>query len=391
MIRRRLVEGVLFAGVLFGMACLGGCPNSNGRGNAPVPGPNSAPEAIRLGALLPLTGDAAQWGMEPKKAIDLALEQVNARGGIQGRKIEVIYEDDKADARMGTAGMQKLANVDKVPAVIGSVTSAVTLAVAPIAESAHVVLISPASTSHKVTDAGDYVFRTIPSDVYEGGVMAERAYKQLGFRRVGVIHVDQAGPAGMAASFTTRFKELGGAIAASEKGAASSTDWRSQLTKVAGTHPQAIYAVTYPLEGGNVVKQARELGIATPILGGQPMEDPEVRRIAGTAADGVMFTTTTLSTEITGEPGRRFVAAFKAKYGKEPGSFAAEAYDAFDLVVDAMKKGKVDGPGIKSYLYTVRNYPGASGQMSFDKNGDVAKPIALMAIRGGKVVSAEKK
>ena len=345
----------------------------------------SEAKEIKIGAILPLTGDAAQWGVEAKRAIELSADEINSKGDIQGKRVYVIFEDSQLSPKVGTNAIHKLISQDGVKVIIGAISSSVTLAIAPIAESNKVVLITPASTSSKITDAGDYIFRTISSEIIEGGGMAEVAFERLSFKRVSVIAVNAAGTKGMADAFCSKFKALGGEILDYELIDQGSTDFRSQLTKIKGSKHDAIYVVGFPLETGYVLKQARELGIKVQFLSAQPAEDPEVRKIARDAANGLILTTTTLDIESASEPTRIFIELFKAKFGKEPGVFSYEAYDAFQLAVKAIRKVGYDSERIKDYLYNVKDYKGVSGDLSFDVNGDVVKTIRVLRIENNKL------
>ena len=343
------------------------------------------PTTVRIGAVLPLTGDAAQWGVGAQRGIQIAVDEVNAAGGIHGKRVVVIFEDDQLQPRIGTQAMQKLVSIDKVPAVIGAISSSVTLAIAPIADENHVVLISPASTSHDITNAGDFIFRTIPSDIYEGGVMAKFAYNERKYHRVAILAVNAAGTKGMADAFKDTFAPLGGQVTSYELVSQGATDFRASASKVIGTRPQAIYVVGFPLETGHLIKQLVELGFTAQLLSAQPAEDPEVRKIAGSAAEGLILTTTSVDPETGSEATRAFAKDYMKRYGSLPPVFSYEAYDAARLVLQGMVERGLNGPSIRDFLYSVRNYDGVSGRFSIDRSGDVDKAIRILLIRSAKV------
>jgi branched-chain amino acid transport system substrate-binding protein len=332
-------------------------------------------QVYKIGAILPLTGDAAQWGEHPRNAINLAVEQMNA--SLSEKEFEVVFEDAQANPRIGVAAFRKLITNEHVPVVIGEVASAVTLVVAPIAEQEKVVLISPASTNSKISEAGDFIFRTINADILEGSVMAEFLINEQNIKRVAVLTIQTAGTVGMCDSFVSRFKSLQGDVVLYEKVSEGTSDFRSSLSVIKQSTAQALYLVGYPKETGLMVKQARELGLSIPLFSAQPAEDPEVTKIAKGAVDKVTFTTTTLPPEVLGEAYIQFAKAYQARFGVKPGSFAAEAYDAANLIMKAILERGYDGPSIRDYLYSVKNYPGASGPITFDRNGDVHKPIII--------------
>jgi branched-chain amino acid transport system substrate-binding protein len=343
-------------------------------------------QEISIGAVLPLTGDAAQWGLGAQHGIQIAVDQMNAKGGINGKKVSVIFEDDQLQPRVGTQAMQKLVAVDKVQVVIGSISSSVTLAISPIAERNNVVLISPASTSHDISKAGDFIFRTIPSDIYEGGFMARFARDQRRYHKIAILAVNAAGTKGMADAFKGTFVALGGEVPVYELVAQGGTNFRAAIGKAIGAGPQAIYVVGFPLETGHMVKQLKELGFRDQILSAQPAEDPQVRAIAGSASEGLIFTTTSIDLNTGSEVTKRFAAEYSKRFGSAPPVFSYEAYDAAWLVLNGLARG-LDGPTVRDYLYSIRDYSGASGMFSIDKMGDVEKSIRIVAIRSGAVVN----
>lgn len=348
-------------------------------------------DTMKIGAVLPLSGDAAQWGVAAKQGIQIAVDEVNANGGIDGQNVVVIFEDSQLQPRVGSQAMQKLSTVDKVPAVIGAISSSVTLAMAPIAERNQVVLISPASTSHDISDAGDFVFRTIPADIYEGGYLGNYSKSQLGFNRVAIIAVNAAGTEGMAEAFRDAFTKSGGEITVFELVPQGATDFRATVSKAIATRPEAAYVVGFPLETGHLIKQLKELGYSGQVLSAQPAEDPEVRNIAGSAAEGIVFTTTTIDEESGTAATKSFTTAYRKRFGKSPGIFSYEAYDAAQLILAAIKESGASGPSIRDFLYSVKDYEGASGKFSFNENGDVDKSIRIVTVNAGQVISYNRK
>jgi branched-chain amino acid transport system substrate-binding protein len=285
--------------------------------------------------------------------------------------------------------MQKLVTINKVPVVIGSISSAVTLAIAPIAEANKVVLVSPASTSSEITGAGDFIFRTIPSDVYEGGFMASYSFDKKDFRRIAILAVNAAGTKGMADTFKNKFTALGGEVPLFELVPQAATDFRATVSKALATKPQAVYVVGFPLETGHMIKQLVELGFKGQILSAQPAEDPEVRKIAGNAAEGLILSTTTIDPSTGSNATKEFVNEHRRRYGTAPAIFSYEAYDAARLILQAMSEKGLTGLEIRDFLYGVKDYDGVSGRFSFDKNGDVQKAIRIVTISNGEIKSLE--
>lgn len=340
------------------------------------------PKEIKIGAILPLTGENAMYGESAKRAIDLAVEEINTAGGIKGSKIRVIYEDDQALPDKGVSAFQKLITVDKVPVVIGAMPSSVTLAIAPIAEKNKVVLFSPASSNPKITESGDYIFRNDVSDVFEGSKMAEDVRQKLGFKKVAVLYINNDYGVGIKDVFIKRFEELGGKILDIETFEQGATDFRTQLTKIKQDNPEAVYIVGYK-EQIQILKQYKELGIKAQILGTIMLEDPEIIQKVGDAAEGAIFTYRAYDPKSEQKEVKEFVKNFKDKYGLEPDNWAAQSYDALKIVALAIERGGYNSEEIKNALYRIKNFPGVSGLTSFDEHGDVIKPLKLKIIRSG--------
>jgi len=344
------------------------------------------PGEIKIGAILPLTGDAAKWGETSKKGIDLAVEEINKAAGLKGRKVKVIYEDDQGSVKASTDAMTKLAAVDKVPLVIGTLFSSATLAIAPIAEKNKVVLLSPASTAPKITEAGNYIFRNCASDLLEGKEMAQFARENLKLGKIAVIYINNDYGVGLKDVFEAEFRNLGGMIAAFESFEQGGTDFRTQLTKIKAGKSEAIYMPGYPPEMARILRQARELGITTQFLSIVIFEDPTILEIAGDAAEGAIFSSRVYDPKSGETVVCNFVEAYKAKYESAPDIYAGLAYDAMRIVALAIERGGVKSDGIKNALYGIKDFPGVTGTTTFDENGDVIKPIKMKALKSGKFI-----
>jgi len=338
---------------------------------------------VKIGVLAPLTGEASQWGIPPKEGVELSLELIKNR--VDNKRVEVIYEDTQCDPTKGVSAVQKLINIDKVDAIIGAVCSSVTLAIAPIVEKNEVPLISPASTNPKISDVGDYIFRIVPSDALRGEVFADYIKNDVGLNKVAILYINNEGGVGNKDSFKKRFEELGGKIVIIESYAQGTKDVKTQLMKIKNQDIQAIVIVSYPADSVVVLKQAKELGLSLPLyFQTEALEDPSVIQGAGEAAEGVVYI---LPAEPSGREVEEFRRTFKEKFNKEPALYAAEGFDAFNLIIKAIKDCKTEADlsfCIKDELYTVKNYQGASGTITFDEKGDVLKPMAIKIIENGK-------
>jgi len=340
-------------------------------------------DTIKIGAILPLTGDAAAWGIPPKNGATLAVEQINAEGGIDGKKLKLFVEDAGCDPTMGVNAVNKLLTLNKPVAIVGAVCSGVTLAIAPIVEKNKVVLISPASTQASITDAGDYVFRDIPSDALRAKVFA-RYIASLGYKTAVVIGINNKAGKGAEQYFAKYFEKDGGKILDVEYYMPETNSVKTQLTKIRALKPDIILALSQVKDAVIVLKNVKELNIKTPLFfQSEALDDPSVIKNAGDAANGATYIT---FAQNNSPKSKSFEEAYKKRFGTEPGQFAAEAYDAVFLIADGLKKvGKVNSVNLHNELYAVKDYQGASGTITFDKNGDVIKPFAIKKIVNGKI------
>jgi branched-chain amino acid transport system substrate-binding protein len=327
-------------------------------------------KTIKIGVILPLTGDAAAWGIPPRNGAQLAADEINAKGGIDGKKIELVIEDDVCDPSKGVAAINKIISTDKPIAIVGAVCSSVTLAIAPIAEKNKIVLLSPASTNPKITDAGDYIFRVIPSDELRGKVFAKHIF-DLGLRKAAIIYINNDGGKGNEQTFIKYFTGLGGEIMTSQAYAIDAKDIKTQLLKIKESGAEFILAVSQIEDAVTVLRNAKELNTKLPLyFQTEALEDPKVAELAGDAIKGCTYIT--FAKEESSEI-ENFNLLYQGKFNKKPELFSAEAYDALMLISNALKQKKE----IKEFLYNTKDYKGASGTISFDKNGDVDKKMQI--------------
>lgn len=338
-------------------------------------------DSIMIGAIFPLTGDAAQWGIPPMNGAQLAIDEINAKDGVAGKQLVLNIEDSRAEPKEGVSAFNKITSVDKAQIVIGPVASSVTLAVAPIAERNHILLISPASTNPKISNAGEYIFRVIPSDALRGQVFAEYMFNEEGIRKVAIIYINNEGGVGNRDSFKERFVSLGGNILMEEGYKQGATDLRTQITKVKASNAEAVMIISYPQDTIILMRQAKELDINKPLyFQTEAVEDSNVLREAGESAEGATYI---LPASAEGASADAFVKAYEEEYGKKPELFAAEAYDIVYLIAAAIRTDPDSDSYanlVRDYLYNVSDYAGASGIISFNDKGDVVKPMAIKKI-----------
>jgi len=316
----------------------------------------------------------------------MAIGQINATGGIHGKNVEVIYEDSRAEPQTGVTAIRKLISIDHVPAVVGDIVSSVTLPAAPIAEKNKVVLIAPTSSAPAITNAGEFIYRVWPSDLAEGAAIAHYAYDH-GYRRAAIMHLNNDYGIAIADIFTKTFNRADSSVILSEGYLAEDSDFRTVLHKISQAKPDVIYLAGYYTDISKIMRQAREVGVKQQFLGVTALEDNKFLELAGAAAEGVIYPLATGFDSASSDPViQGFISDFNKKYSYEPGWVEAHAYDAFMLICQAIREvpEPVDGTKIKQYLDRMGDYKGVTGNIRFDKNGDVTKPVVFKTVRNGK-------
>ena len=368
----------LTAAALLGVVGLLGCEKSEQTDSGSGP--------IKIGHYAAMTGPTATFGTSTDEGIRLALDEINAAGGVLGREIDVITEDDQSKPAEANNAVQKLISRDKVVALLGEVASSNTLAAAPVAQQAKVPMLTPASTNNTVTQVGNYIFRSCFTDDFQGSVMGDFATKDLKAKRIAIFY-DNASDysVGLRGVFKQRAEQLGATIVADEAYQQTDTDFRGQLTKIKAANPDAIYVPGYYTQVGAICRQAKELGITVPLLGGDGWDSEELFKIGGDAINGNYFTNHYSPDEDRPEV-KKFVDDYKAKYnGKTPDAMAILGYDAMRLMADAISRaGSTEGAKIRDALAATENFPGASGSITIDANRNAEKPIVILKIENGK-------
>lgn len=327
------------------------------------------PNVIKIGFMAPLTGDAASFGQNIKRGVDLAYRDADLDD------VQIIYEDSKCDGKEAVNSINKLINVDGVQAIVGEVCSGATLAAAPIAEANDVVLISASSTSPEITSSGDYIFRTIPSDQLQGAFGADLVYKS-GDRTLAILYSNEEYGVGFERVLQRIYD---GEIVASEAFERGSTDMRTQLTKIRAERPDAIYIISNsPDSSVAALKQITELGLGrVQVYGSEGLRTPEVAEER--SAEGLIITSVSTGTI-------EFALKYEDEYEEEPGAFAAQGYDAFSALARVMKRGATTGEEMKNELYST-TFDGASGRISFDLNGDVSGNYEVYKLTKGEWIA----
>jgi branched-chain amino acid transport system substrate-binding protein len=366
------------AGCVLAMA---GCSQST----APAGGAGGEAATIKVGEFASLTGKEAAFGQSSHKGTLLAIDELNAAGGLLGRKIEFVYEDDRSTPGESATIAKKLITRDKVVALLGEVASGRSLEAAPIAQANHVPMISPSSTNPKVTETGDYIFRVCFTDPFQGKLLAEFAQRTLKAKKVAVFS-DVSAPysVGLAQYFVAPFTAAGGQVVSEQKYTGGDKDFKAQLTAIKAQSPEAIFVPGYYTDAGLIVAQARQLGIQVPLFGGDGWEAPELLQIAGSALEGTYYSTH-FSPENSDPAVQKFVAAFKAKYsGETPDAMAALGYDSAMVLADAIKRaGSTDGAKLRDAIAATRGYAGVTGSTTLDAQRNATKPAVIITVKNG--------
>ncbi|MBI1936462.1 ABC transporter substrate-binding protein [Candidatus Woesearchaeota archaeon] len=345
--------------------------------------------AYKIGVMYPLTGDAAAYGLPIQRTTKFAADEINAKGGVNGRKLELVYEDSKCNPKDGNAAAQKLINIDKVKIIIGGVCSGETLGAAPIANENKVVMVSPSATSPDITtNGGDFVFRLSPSDAFAGVVASDYAFKDLKFRKAAIISESTDYAQGLRRVFKENFEKLGGQVVADETFNPEDTDFRTQVTKVKAAAPDVVYLVPQTkAKGVLLVKQLKEAGVAKQLLTAEVMIGRDVVKESATDVDGM------IGVEQKFDDKNPKAAPVLAKYKQETKedapfpAYMSAAYDIVYLIKDGIEKNGYDGEKLRDYFYSVKGYNGAVGKVSLDSNGDVVLDFNVKQIKNGELIT----
>lgn len=374
---------VLGAVILGSLALtLVGCKQEGGGGAGAAAGT----EPIRIGEYASLHGSEATFGQSSHNGTVIAVEEINAAGGVLGRKIELITEDNQSKSGESATIVKKFISRDKVVAVLGEVASGRSLEAAPICQTNHVPMVSPSSTNPDVTATGDYIFRVCFTDPFQGRLLAEFARKSLKATKVALLtDVASAYSAGLARYFKEPFEKNGGQVVIEQKYSGKDKDFRAQLTAIKAANVQAVVVPGYYTEVGLIVAQARQLGINIPMFGGDGWEAPELIEIAGAENLANTFYSTHFSPEVKNPLIEKFVAAYKTKFGQVPDAMAALGYDSAVVLFDAIQRaGSTEGSKIRDALAATKDYPCLTGKTTLDAQRNATKSAVIITVKDGK-------
>jgi len=350
-------------------------------------------DTIKIGVNYELSGAVATYGQSSVDGVTLAIDEINAAGGILGKQVEMVTIDNKSDAAEVVSVATRLMTEEGVCAVIGPATSGNFKAELPIALENGIPVISGSATANDVTSGNtkEYTFRICFSDNFQGVAMANYAFKNLGAAKVAIVQDKSSDYAeGLAASFSATFEELGGEIVAAEAYTTGDTDFNAILTSLASKEFDAIWLPGYYQEVGLIIKQARALGIECPILGADGFDSPVLAELAGADALHDVYYSNHYSSLNEDETVAAFIEAYKAKHGVDPDAFNALGYDAAKLICDAIERaGAADPEAIKDALAATSDFKAVTGTLSIDENHDAQKALVVIKLDGGVAVSAE--
>ncbi len=340
----------------------------------------SSSEEIKVGFVGPLTGDYANYGTLCKQSVEMAIEEINAKGGVSGKQIKLYAEDSEGDSQKALAATEKLSSSDKVCAIIGPILTGETFSVAERVQQEGLVIITPSASHKDITAIGDYIWRTTPSDGLQGVVAGKYWSQVLGYKKLAVLYAKNDYSQGLYESMAESFKEEGGEIVATETFMVGDKDFKTQLTKLKNTDAEAIYIPDYTTEMAQILEQASQLQVNKPFLSGDGFLSEEIYTLAGQYTDGVVYTASAQVEE--SNSAKEFKEKYTAKYGVGPDSFATNAYDATYILASVIEKVGTDRKAIKEGMKQVKDFVGVNGVINFDEQGDLVAYQGIYEVHG---------
>jgi branched-chain amino acid transport system substrate-binding protein len=363
---------------------LNGCKPQGGSGGGGA-------DTIKIGEYASLTGKEATFGQSSHEGTLLAIEEINAAGGLLGKKLELVTEDTQSKPGEPATVVNKLISRDGVVAVLGEVASSRSLEAAPICQRNKVPMISPSSTNPKVTQEGDYIFRVCFIDPFQGTVMANFATKTLKAKRVAVFtDVKSDYSKGLARFFKEQFVKNGGQIAAELDFNGGDKDFKAQLTAIKSANPDGVFIPGYYTDVALIAIQAKQLGLNVALFGGDGWESEKLIEIGKDAVEGHYFSTH-YHPDVGSEVSKRFVENYKKRFnGKTPDALAACGYDSAIVLADAIKRaGSTDSAKLRDAIAATKNFEAVTGRLTIDTNRDAAKSAVILQVKGGKFAYLE--
>ena len=370
----------------FLLAGLLACDVSNPPPVTPVDaGAPVAPPPLSIGEVLSVSGPEASFGISVHNGITLAIEEANRSGGVQGRRVEVRFADAKGSADEAVQAATRLIEKEHVALLLGESSSSNSIAMGAVAQAHQVPMIAPDSTNPKVTEGRDFVARVCFVDPFQGFAMAKFARENLKLQRVAVMHDPQSDySSGLAEVFVRKFTEMGGKVVSSRTYAKGDADFRGALKEIAASRAEGLYVPGYYADVAVIARQAKELGLHLPLLGGDGWDSSRLYEVGGSAIEGGYFSNH-YSPEDPSPRSQRFIAAYQKKYGALPDSLAALGYDAGRVAIESLKRARsLNGPDVRDAIAHTKEFPGVTGDITLDGNRDAMKPAVVLQIVSGK-------
>ncbi|MCC6810237.1 MAG: ABC transporter substrate-binding protein [Deltaproteobacteria bacterium] len=348
---------------------------------------NAAADAtdILIGEYGSLTGSEATFGTSTRDGIELAIRQANQAGGVKGKKLRVKVYDDQGKPEEAASVVTKLITQDKVVALLGEVASSRTIAAAPIAQNNRVPMITPSSTNPRITDIGDHIFRVCFIDPFQGTVMAKFAKDTLKAKSAAILRDTKSDYSmGLADYFIEAFKAGGGTIVKDEAYTSGDVHFKSQLTAIKGSKPDIVFIPGYYTEAGLIARQARELGVSVPLLGGDGWDSPKLTEIGGKFVENTYFSNH-YSDELDTPEVKRFVADFETAFKYKPDGLSAMGYDAANVLIDAMKRAPdATSKALRDAIAATKDFPGVTGKITIDSKRNATKSAVVLKVADGR-------
>ncbi len=373
-----MIRTLLPAAALAGAAALvlTGCEHG---GDSPA-----AANEILVGEVGSMTGPDATFGQGEHKALQLAFDQINERGGIKGKKLRLLTVDDQGKAAEAALATTKLATSDHVRAIIGEVASSRSLAMAPIAQQNQVPMITPSSINSRVTQTGDYIFRVCFVDTFQSHAIEQFAVKTLHARTAALLKESTSDySVDSARIFAADFAKDGGSVVVEQSYSSGDVDFKSQLTAIKAKGPDVVIVPGYYTDVGLIARQAKEVGVTAPLVGGDAWDSPKLKEIGGAALDGSYFVSH-FSQEDRSPLVQGFLTSYKKTYGESPDGLAALAYDAARVLADALsRETEPTGPALKAALAATRDFEGITGRITIGPDRNAIKRAVVFKLSGG--------
>ena len=344
-------------------------------------------DVIKIGVIGPLTGEVAQYGVATIDGFKLKIDEINAAGGINGKKIELVIQDSKGDSQEAITIFKKIVSQDKVNLIVGEVISSASLAISDLAQSAKIPMITPTGTNFDITKGKEYVFRTTFTDPYQGTIIAKYA-KSKGIKSVAMLtNTSSDYSVGLASAFKEQAAKEGLKVI-EEKYTKDDKDFKSILTKVKSQNPEAIFIPDYYNVIGLILTQANELGLKAQYLGGDGWDG--IQENFATPAEGAVFASQFAPND-TSELVQKFISTFKTKYNKEPIVFSALGYDTGTIIEEALKSAKdLSSSSIKEAISATNTTNLITGALKYDAERNPEKAVTFIEVKGGKLTLKEK-